>query len=206
MFSRFRYFLFSNSFLHGRWRSCLWWYQRFLSVQCSKGYSYSTADVQTWMQQSKSRMQNMIMRVIYDKDDVCEHKEAYLIGLHRVFFDLELYSIQHTTAKTWLVLIFFVEPQRNMQTSFWSQWPTCSRYFAGKLGKKRETETLANNDIYIVHYDTGNVHGFYHLRNRRSLLHALENKHSHSIWTRHFLFARHFSVSLKVTFSILNLK
>lgn len=35
-----------------------------------------------------------------------------------------------------------------------------------------------NSDIYIIHYDMANVHGFYHFRSCRSLLHALENKHS----------------------------
>lgn len=38
-----------------------------------------------------------------------------------------------------------------------------------------------NSDIYIIHYDMANVHGFYHFRNCRSLLHVLENKHSQFI-------------------------
>lgn len=38
-----------------------------------------------------------------------------------------------------------------------------------------------NSDIYIIHYDMANVHGFYHFRNCRSLLHALENNHSQFI-------------------------
>lgn len=55
----------------------------------------------------------------------------------------------------------------------------CFNFFAVLHVRPVEREKkVRNTDIYIIHYDTANVHGFYHFTNWRSLLHALENKHS----------------------------